>query len=44
MEKLTTKTWEAPQLEVLDVAMTMHGAKGTIVDKNRIDAKHPEKS
>lgn len=41
MEKQVKKEWETPQLEVLDVKMTMHGANGRIVDKNRINAKHP---
>lgn len=41
MEKQTKKEWEVPQLEVLDVKMTLHGANGHIIDKNRLDAKHP---
>ncbi|SFI89000.1 hypothetical protein SAMN02799624_02517 [Paenibacillus sp. UNC496MF] len=41
MEKQSKKEWTTPTLEVLDIKNTMHGAGGSIVDKNRIDAKHP---
>ncbi|WP_127530388.1 paeninodin family lasso peptide [Paenibacillus kobensis] len=42
MENKALKQWQAPALEVLDVNMTMHGAGGVIIDKNKCDAKHPD--
>lgn len=42
MSNQTKKEWQAPSIDVLDVKQTMHGAGGSIIDKNRVNAKHPD--
>lgn len=42
MSSQSKKEWQAPTVDVLDVSLTMHGNGGTLIDKNRINAKHPD--